>query len=489
MVDIHLPDDPVKAAGHYIFLKKHAIETLFVFLRRLNSQGLRKLEQQFIGNENALSAGDFLRLCNTELPVPDPKIVTSDEDRRFIVLHAALTLFEDIDVTRSGAISWIQFVEFIIARSEALRRQSVACSILNTKFDFRASQTAAPYRPSAPKCHFDKLFYWPHNPTDALISFEEGQRDFHVHRSQTLVRKRRISGHTNELLAAEFMPAPFDWVVTAGNDKAICFWDRGFNLVKRWNLNFTVGALCWCKEVNALYAAEHFTPRVIAWRLHHPTEVKSMEETSNEALQPDKNLEFYSGHTEAVQAIVWMSALQCLATASLDSTIRIFDLVQMRRTHVLQGHTKGLTCLAYSPGMKLLISAGFDNQIFLWEPQAGTCCNTLEGHDCSIAAVSIVPEREYEMLSVDIEGHVKLWDLRQLDCMQSFYAGDPLAEKAGEIEPLEPRALLPLGRDRVLVSGRRMVLFDRGASDPRLTADAQIMQLTVNFRKLEFVSR
>jgi hypothetical protein len=89
---------------------------------------------------------------------------------------------------------------------------------------------------------------------------------------------------------------------------------------------------------------------------------------------------------------------------------------------------------------------------------------------------------------VDADSVVKLWDVRRLICTQTFHATDSRAEKAGEIEPLEPRDITPLSRDRIVIAGRRLVYFDRDASEPCVTADFQINAMCFNHRKIEIIT-
>merc|ERR1740130_1531769 len=377
----------------------------------------------------------------------------------------------------------MEFVEFVCAIAECLRIQADEGS--GTQFDFRESTLSLPYRPQITKCLYDQMFYWRDHPADACVIFEEGQAGFHLHRPTTLQRKRRCDGHRSDLLAAAYMQDPFEWCVTSGNDKQVVFWDSAFNVVKKWKMpKHTVNTLCWCPEIKVLYFGTEHSSKIHAWRIKDTMKVRESEEP----FEPVKKLELKTNHTKAVQSVLWMNQLQCIATASLDATVRIFDLVQMTRTHELKGHTKGLTCLEYCPASQILLSGGFDNIISLWDPGAGIQFHALRGHECSITAIKAVPDTEHEIMSVDLHSVVKLWDIRRLKCVQTLHATDHQAEKAGEVEPLDPRALCMLSRDRFAVSGRRIVCFERDASQPQLTADSAIMVIVFSSRKFEIAT-
>mmetsp|Transcript_35904 Transcript_35904/g.78632 ORF Transcript_35904/g.78632 Transcript_35904/m.78632 type:complete len:995 (-) Transcript_35904:108-3092(-) len=481
---IDLPDDPEQEALRYIELRRCVRNTFEAFLRNLNAQSLRWMEQQFEKHGGHLSAGVFHKIISKVFPRPESTEFKCREEKDFIVDLAVVRLFESMDVDQSGEASWMEFVEYVCATAELLRMHLQENSGHN--FDFTASSVLVPYRPTVTKCHFDKVFHWPDHPFEAAVVFEEGQTSFHLHRPQTMLRKRRVDGHRGEVLAGCFLPEPFEWVVTSGNDKTVCFWDGAFNLVKRWTLDRVIGAFCWCPEARALYHADHFRERIHAWHIPDGMTVRA----STSALKPHKPFEFNVCHHKPVQAMCWMPLLQTLATASLDATVQLYDIVQLQRTHTFRGHSKGLTCLEYCPKNQMLLSSGFDNFIAMWDVghESANPIHILNGHECSIVSICAVPETDFEFLSVDVDSVVKLWDVRKLACVQSFHASDRQAEKAGELEPLEPRTLCSLSRNRVVISGRRMVVFDRDASDPRVTADWSINAIVFNKTRLQIVT-
>jgi WD40 repeat protein len=516
----NLSDDPTEATQQYRHLREFARETFQSFLRNLNSQSLRSIEHTFEENDGELDIATFLEMCPSVFPKPRYAQFPHAEEQAFIVQLAGKLLFEDIDVDQSGGADWMEFVNFVCAIAETLRIQAEEGT--GTQFNFNEGPaqvvaTTKGFRPQITKCLFGKLCYWPDHPAENVVVFEEGQSAFHLHKVKTMQRRKRCEGHRSDLLAATFMPEPYDWVVTSGNDKLLCFWDAGFSLFKKWKLEWVIepssktttselgssgshhpkkqnttscviGSLCWCREINALYFASQENTDLQAWRITDPMSIRASEK----AAKPDKSLALETGHTAPIQQIKWLATIQCIATASLDTTVRIFDLVKMEGIHVFNqaagGHTKGVTCLEYCPQLHILLSGGFNNYICLWDCEAGVRFHTFKGHECSVTAICAVPGTDNEVLSCDLHGVVKLWDLRRLQCVQSFHATDAQAEKSGEIEPLEPRTMCCLHRDRFLLSGRRMVAFERGHSQPQLTADSPIMAIAFSHRKFEIAT-
>lgn len=480
---VRLPEDKEEARLKYIKLRQAVREVLETFLRSLNLKSLHSLQQHFDAKGD-LEIGDFCRVFIKVFPQPDPVVWTDPGERTFITQMAIRLLFISMDVDSGGEVSWSEFVEFVCAIAEELRLKAAEES--GQTFEFHQSDVVTTFRPSITKCHFDQLFYFPDHPADAVIIFEEGQFSFQLHRPNNMHRKKKCEGHNGEVLAAIFMPEPYEWVVTSANDKTICFWDASFLLIKKWTLDAVIGKLCWCHEIGVLYAAEHFTEKFRAWRINDPLTMRAVEG----ALKPDKtyNLSTVSGHTKPLQAFCWMADMMSLASASLDSKVVIYDLVLKKRMHVLTNHKKGVTFLAFCPKNHMLLSGGFDSFICIWDPGAGIMTHMIEDHDCSLVGICHVPTTEYEFLTIDSDSTVKHWDLRRLVCMQSWCAADKIAERDGKLEPLDPRAICALGPNRILISGRRMVVFDRDCIDPHLTSDWPINAIAFNQSRIEIVT-
>eukprot|EP00439_Symbiodinium_sp_Y106_P063857 s1778_g9.t3 len=91
---VDLPDDPEEARVKYIKLRQLVRETFESFLRSLNSQSLRWLEQQFEDHGEKLNSGEFLRIFSRVCPRLDSAAFPKYEERKLAVHLSVLKLFE-----------------------------------------------------------------------------------------------------------------------------------------------------------------------------------------------------------------------------------------------------------------------------------------------------------------------------------------------------------------------------------------------------------
>jgi WD40 repeat protein len=97
------------------------------------------------------------------------------------------------------------------------------------------------------------------------------------------------------------------------------------------------------------------------------------------------------GHTDGITAIAYAPDSATLATASIDSTARIWDAATGAMQHVLKGHTAGITAIAYAPNGRLIATASDDQTARLWGT-AGNLIATLAGHMGRITTLAFAPD-------------------------------------------------------------------------------------------------
>ena len=103
-----------------------------------------------------------------------------------------------------------------------------------------------------------------------------------------------------------------------------------------------------------------------------------------------------------------------VATASLDSTIIIWDMVDgvISRHWISHGY-KMVICLTFSPDGRYLLSGGYDSKIKIWDLAEGSrLVATLEGHTGRVTECAWSPRGDI-IASGSFGSTVRLWDARR----------------------------------------------------------------------------
>jgi len=128
-----------------------------------------------------------------------------------------------------------------------------------------------------------------------------------------------------------------------------------------------------------------------------------------------------------------------------------------------------------------LISVGFDFDVFVWNPYVANLILRLHDHGCSLCGVEIIPHTPI-MITADIEGSFKIWDIRNFSCVQTFRTEEKKVSSFCGFVAIH-------SNKRLVGVGRKLTFFDyEKIEQPKLTDEMPIVTALYNPTTFTFIT-
>jgi WD40 repeat protein len=118
--------------------------------------------------------------------------------------------------------------------------------------------------------------------------------------------------------------------------------------------------------------------------------------------------------------------------------IKLWEVNSGKCLRSLQGHTSYVLSFAFSPNGQLLASGDFESTIKLWEVKTGQCQQTLQAEAGVCWGLAFHPQG-YWLASSHADSKIRLWDINAGECLQVF------ASDSENSQP-QPMCFSPCGR-------------------------------------------
>jgi WD40 repeat protein len=151
------------------------------------------------------------------------------------------------------------------------------------------------------------------------------------------------------------------------------------------------------------------------------------------------------GHADMVTACAVTPDGRRVVSASVDQTLRVWDLESGRAVATLVGHTAWVSACAVTPDGRRVVSASVDQTLRVWDLESGRAVATLVGHAARVSACAVTPDGR-QVVSASADNTLKVWDLE---------SGRAVATLDGHADWVRACAVTPDGRRVVSASEDR----------------------------------
>ena len=212
-----------------------------------------------------------------------------------------------------------------------------------------------------------------------------------------------------------------------------------------------------------------------------------------------------------ISCLILIDPLKILCSAHYNGLIVLWDLIYYKPKRIYVDQKTGIYQVLYNYNMNHIYTCGFEHDIFIYDPYIDKeAIYKLRGHKSSINSIALIPENN-ELISIDISGIIKIWDITNFFNFQTININDAALLKANNIDERD-EIYNKLYKKKIsanihiqtfpdlskfLIYGKKFLLFEKGNSDnPDLCDDYKIIGcfynpktyniVTISHKKVQF---
>jgi len=351
------------------------------------------------------------------------KLDYNSEGEKNNLVSSLIDLFDQIDVNGDKHLEWKEFTGYIIE----IGMISKESSDVNLIKKYKPSTKEDGDRHEA---EVKKIYYF-ERPKQVVILEKDSPKlkCYNIRKQANKWKANEILMHTGVVMSAEYVTA-WDVLATTTNNNLINFWRYQDGYVFRNRITTPEIQLCMAyneKGSKLLYTggcdsvihAYDPNPESISREVMH-------SEVSNSLTGDDKK----TGHTGKIMDLVMLPMHNGIISGGMDKLVCLWSLDKLELVRQLEGHQKGVYTVEWAEEASLIFSGGIEHGIYIWNPYVQKKTFVMKGHEHSITKLRYLPGKN-ALVSADVSGVVKVWDVRTYTTVQQF------STSMKEIESLE----------------------------------------------------
>lgn len=121
----------------------------------------------------------------------------------------------------------------------------------------------------------------------------------------------------------------------------------------------------------------------------------------------------FTEHSASISAVSFAKYGSVLFSASLDGTVRAYDLIRYRNFRTFTSPSPvQFSCLAVDPSGEVVAAGSTDSfEVFLWSVQTGKLLDVLAGHEGPISSLAFSPSGANQLASGSWDRTVRIWNV------------------------------------------------------------------------------
>lgn len=121
-------------------------------------------------------------------------------------------------------------------------------------------------------------------------------------------------------------------------------------------------------------------------------------------------LQTLPGHDDSLTGIAVSPDGRLAVSSSHDQTVKVWDLEKGEELFTLKGHEDWVTCVALTEDGRTAVSGSNDKTLRIWDVKSGRLLRTLSGHEDNVQDLALL-SRQRRILSASWDQTLRCWDM------------------------------------------------------------------------------